>query len=59
MKTVSVMDAEITALEGTQSKARDVKQGMMSVMQTPPSAAGQAGKVRLVCVSVRGLIIPG
>ena len=42
------MDAEITVLEGTLSTAREVKQGMMSMLLTPPSAAGQAGGVRLV-----------
>ena len=35
----SDMDAEIAALEGTLSKAREVKQGMMSVLL--------GGKVRL------------
>ncbi len=34
------MDAEVTALEGKLSKARQVKQGMMSVLLT--------GRVRLV-----------
>jgi hypothetical protein len=34
------MDAEITALEGKLSKAREVKQGMMSVLLT--------GRIRLV-----------
>jgi hypothetical protein len=42
------MDAEIAALEGKLSKARQVKQGMMSELLTPPSAAGQPGRVRLV-----------
>jgi hypothetical protein len=42
------MDAEITALEGKLSKVREVKAGMMSVLLTPPSAAGQVGTVRLV-----------
>ena len=34
------MDAEVTALEGKLSKAREVKAGMMSVLLT--------GKIRLV-----------
>ena len=37
---LSATDAEITALEGKLSKARQVKQGMMSVLLT--------GKIRLV-----------
>jgi type I restriction enzyme S subunit len=37
---LSDIDAEITALEGKLSKAREVKQGMMSVLLT--------GRVRLV-----------
>jgi type I restriction enzyme S subunit len=37
---VSDMDAEIAALKGKLSKARQVKQGMMSVLLT--------GKIRLV-----------
>jgi type I restriction enzyme S subunit len=39
-KILSDMDAEIAALEGKLSKAREVKQGMMSVLLT--------GKIRLV-----------
>ena len=39
-ETLSDMDAEIAALEGKLVKARQVKQGMMSVLLT--------GKVRLV-----------
>ena len=39
-ETLSDMDAEITALEGKLSKARQVKQGMMSVLLT--------GRLRLV-----------
>ena len=39
-ETLSDMDAEISALEGKLSKAREVKAGMMSVLLT--------GKVRLV-----------
>jgi type I restriction enzyme S subunit len=39
---LSDMDAEISALEGKLSKARQVKQGMMSVLLT--------GRVRLVKV---------
>jgi len=39
-ETLSDMDAEIAALEGELSKARQVKQGMMSVLLT--------GRVRLV-----------
>ena len=39
MKTLSDMDAEVTALEEKLSKARQVKQGMMSVLLT--------GKIRL------------
>ena len=42
------MDAEIAALEAKLAKARQVKQGMMSELLTPPRAAGQAGRVRLV-----------
>jgi type I restriction enzyme, S subunit len=37
---LSDMDAEIAALEGKLSKAREVKQGMMSMLLT--------GKIRLV-----------
>ena len=40
METLSDMDAEISALEGKLSKARQVKAGMMSVLLT--------GMVRLV-----------
>ena len=40
MKILSDMDAEIAALEAKLSKARQVKQGMMSELLT--------GKVRLV-----------
>ena len=40
METLSDMDAEISALEGKLSKARQVKAGMMSVLLT--------GRVRLV-----------
>jgi type I restriction enzyme, S subunit len=48
-ETLSEMDAEIAALEGKLSKARQVKHGMMSVLLTPPtSVAGQPGRVRLV-----------
>jgi len=43
-----IIIAEIAALEGKLSKARQVKQGMMFVLLTLPSAAGQAGRVRLV-----------
>jgi len=39
----SDMDDEVTALEGTLSTARQVKQGMISVLLTPLKAAGQAG----------------
>ena len=39
-ETLSDMDAEVAALEGKLSKAREVKQGMMSVLLT--------GRVRLV-----------
>jgi hypothetical protein len=42
------MDAEISALEAKLSKASQVKQGMMSVLLTPPKAARRAGKIRLV-----------
>jgi len=42
------MDAKIAALEVKLTKARQVKQGMMSELLTPPSAAGQAGRVRLI-----------
>jgi type I restriction enzyme, S subunit len=38
-KTLSDMDAEIAALEGKLSKARELKAGMMSVLLT--------GKIRL------------
>ena len=48
METLNDMDAEVTALEAKLSKAREVKQGMMSVLLTPPKSAGQVGKVRLV-----------
>ena len=41
-------DAKLAALEVKLSRAREVKQGMMSVLLTLPSAAGQAGRVRLV-----------
>ena len=44
MGSLSDMDAEVTALEGILSTAREVKAGMMSVLLTPPSAAGQAGR---------------
>jgi hypothetical protein len=47
-ETLSDMDAKVTTLAGKLSKARRVKAGMMSVLLTPPSAAGQAGRVRLV-----------
>jgi type I restriction enzyme S subunit len=40
VEIVNDMDAEVTALEEKLSKARQVKQGMMSVLLT--------GKVRLV-----------
>jgi len=40
VNTLSDMDAEITAQEGKLSKARQVKQGMMSMLLT--------GRVRLV-----------
>ena len=40
MKTVSDVDAKVTALGGTLSTVREVKQGMMSVLLT--------GRVRLV-----------
>jgi type I restriction enzyme S subunit len=40
VETVSDMDAEIAALEGKLSKARQVKQGMMSVSLT--------GRVRII-----------
>ena len=40
METLSDMDAEVTALEGKLSKARQVNAGMMSVLLT--------GRVRLV-----------
>ena len=39
-ETLSDMDAEISALEGKLSKARQVKQGMLSMLLT--------GRVRLV-----------
>jgi len=39
VETLSDMDAEITALEATLSKAREVKAGMMSVLLS--------GKIRL------------
>lgn len=42
------MDGEVTALGGKLSTGREVKPGMMFVLVTPPSAAGQAGRVRLV-----------
>lgn len=45
---MSDMDAIVTALEGKLSKRREVKQGMMSVLLTPPKSARQAEKVRLV-----------
>jgi len=45
-ETLSDMDAEIAALGEKLSKARQVKAGMLSVLLTPPSAAGQAGRVR-------------
>ena len=40
METLNDMDAEIAALEGKLSKAREVKQRMMSVLLT--------GRIRLV-----------
>ena len=40
VESLNDMDAEVTALEGKLSKAREIKQGMMSVLLT--------GKVRLV-----------
>ena len=42
------MDAKITALEAKLSKAWQVKAGMMQELLTPPNAAGQAGRIRLV-----------
>jgi type I restriction enzyme, S subunit len=45
---LSDADALIEALEGLIAKKRQVKQGAMQDLLTPPSAAGQAGKRRLV-----------
>ena len=45
---LSDMNAEIAALEEKLVKVRQVKSGMMSELLTPPKAAGQAGRVRLV-----------
>jgi hypothetical protein len=38
----------ISALEEKLSAVREVKVGMMSELLTPPKAAGQAGRIRLV-----------
>ena len=47
-ETLRDVDTEVAALEEKLFKAREVKAGMMSELLTPPSAAGRAGKVRLV-----------
>jgi type I restriction enzyme S subunit len=47
-EALSDADALIEAIEQLIAKKRQIKQGAMSELLTPPSAAGQAGKRRLV-----------
>lgn len=47
-EALSDADALIESLETLLAKKRQVKQGAMSELLTPPSAAGQAGKRRVV-----------